>query len=136
MQQDAQVMREKERYLTWTRSTRVRDRRARSHQKAAPRSCVVVYLGYDLLPLRAVCELLALTTKYEEILPKDAALPVSRVCPQAYRDLDQAEAAFTRSHRPRFKVPTVLCESRFRLTRPAKGRRRSIRFSKLLSGLT
>ena len=99
MQQDAQVMREKERYLTWTEKYQESADVGYEAIKKLPRDRdVVVYLGYDLLHLEKYDELLQLTTRYEEVLPKEPALPL--LAGYVYKhngDLDQAQAAFTRA---------------------------------------
>jgi len=75
MQQDAQVMREKSAISPGPRSTKSSRPSGTKPSKSCRDRDVVVYLGYDLLHLERYDELLALTTKYEDILPKDAALP-------------------------------------------------------------
>lgn len=99
MQLDAQVMREKERYLTWTEKYQESADVGQEAIKKLPRDRdVVVYLGYDLLHLERYDELLQLTAHYEEILPKEPALPLlAGYVYKHNRDLDQAQAAFTRA---------------------------------------
>ncbi len=99
MQQDPFVMREKERYLTWTgKYQESADVGREVIQKLPHDRDVVVYLGYDLLHLERYDELLQLATKYEELLPKEPDLPL--LAGYVYKhdgDLDQAQAAFTQS---------------------------------------
>lgn len=77
MQQDAQVMREKERYLRWIGEYSQSAEVGREAIKKLPDDRdVVVYLGYDLLQLEQYDELLALTTRYQETLPKEPDIPL------------------------------------------------------------
>ncbi len=123
MQQDPLVMREKERYLTWTQKYQESADVGHEAIKKLPRDRdVVVYLGYDLLHLGQYDELLALTTKYEPILPKDPALPLlAGYVHKHNRDLDQAEAAFTRSLEHDPKVATAYVNRGFVLHDQRKG---------------
>jgi len=123
MQQDPLVMREKERYLTWTQEYQESADVGHEAIKKLPRDRdVVVYLGYDLLHLGQYDELLALTTKYEPILPKDPALPLlAGYVHKHNRDLDQAEAAFTRSLEHDPKVATAYVNRGFVLHDQRKG---------------
>lgn len=99
MQQTAQVLREKERYLMWIQKYQESADVGREAIKKLPKDRdVVVYLGYDLLHLVRYDELLDLTTRYEPILPKEPDLPL--LAGYVYKhngDLDQAEAAFSRA---------------------------------------
>lgn len=123
MQQDAQVMREKERYLMWTEKYQESADVGHEAIKKLPRDRdVVVYLGYDLLHLERFDELLALTTKYEEILPKEPTLPLlAGYVHKHNRDLEQAEAAFSRSIQRDPKVPTAYVNRGFVLHDQRKG---------------
>ena len=77
MGQNPYVMRERERYLTWTGKYAESAQVAQQAIKKLPKDRdVVVYLGYDLLHLGRYDDLLELTSKYEKILPKDADLPL------------------------------------------------------------
>jgi tetratricopeptide (TPR) repeat protein len=109
MQGDPQVMREKERYLTWTGKYEESAAVGREVIKKLPKDRdVVVYLGYDLLHLERYDELLALTSKYEDILLKEPTLPLlAGYVHKHNRDLDQAQAAFTRSIERDPKVATA-----------------------------
>src|SRR5258708_6528157 len=123
MQQDPLVMREKERYLTWTEKYQESADVGHEAIKKLPRDRdVVVYLGYDLLHLEQYDELLALTTKYEEIMPKEPTLPLlAGYVHKHNRDLDQAEAAFTRSIERDSKVATAYVNRGFVLHDQRKG---------------
>jgi len=81
-----------------------------------------VYLGYDLLHLERYDELLALTNKYEEVMPKEPTLPLlAGYVHKHNRDLDQPKR-----HLPgRLSVipsPYRLGEPRIRSARSAKRR--------------
>ncbi|MGZ4820811.1 MAG: tetratricopeptide repeat protein [Terriglobales bacterium] len=71
------VMRERERYLTWTGKYAESAQLAEQTIKKLPKDRdVIVYYGYDLLHLGRYDDLLQLTSKYEKVLPKDADLPL------------------------------------------------------------
>lgn len=77
MQQDAQVMREKERYLSWIAKYSESAEVGREAIKKLPSDRdVVVYLGYDLLHLERYAELLELTSRYQKLLPKEPDIPL------------------------------------------------------------
>jgi predicted Zn-dependent protease len=77
MEQEPQILREKERYLSFKGDYRQSAEVGEEAIKALPRDRdVVVYLGYDLLHLEKYDELLALTTKYGSILPKEPDIPL------------------------------------------------------------
>lgn len=99
MQQDPQVMREKERYFTWSGKYQESAEVGREAIKKLPRDRdVVVYLGYDLLHLERYDELLQLTSQYEEILPKEPNLPLLAGYVHKHNgDLKRAREAFTRA---------------------------------------
>jgi tetratricopeptide (TPR) repeat protein len=109
MQQDPQLMREKERYLTWTEKYQESAEVGQEAIKKLPKDRdVVVYLGYDLLHLERYDELLKLTSKYEEIMPQEPALPLlAGYVHKHNRDLERALAAFTRSLERGPKVTTA-----------------------------
>jgi tetratricopeptide (TPR) repeat protein len=123
MQQDAQIMREKERYLTWTEKYQESAEVGQEAIKKLPRDRdVVVYLGYDLLHLERYDDLLQLTSKYEEIMPKEATLPLlAGYVYKHNRELDQAQAAFTRSVERDPKVTTAYVNRGFVLHDLHKG---------------
>ena len=97
MQQDPYVMREKERYLSFKGDYQQSAAIGREAIKRLPKDRdVVVYLGYDLLNLKQYDELLQLTQKYDQILPKEPDIPLlaGYVHKQAGQ-LDQAQKDFT-----------------------------------------
>jgi tetratricopeptide (TPR) repeat protein len=97
MQQEAHLMREKERYLSFKGDYEQSAAIGREAIKQLPRDRdVVVYLGYDLLNLKQYDELLKLTTQYDQILPKEPDIPLlaGYVHKQAGQ-LDQAQKDFT-----------------------------------------
>lgn len=92
MLDEPQILREKERYLSfkgdYTQSAEV----AQQAIKALPQDRdVVVYLGYDLLHLEKWDELLALTRKYVDALPKEPDIPL--LAGYVHKHLGQAEEA-------------------------------------------
>ena len=97
MLREPEVLREKERYLSF--DGRYQQSAAVGEQaiKVLPRDRdVVVYLGYDLLHMDKYDELRALTTKYLDVLPREADIPLL----QGYVDKhdgrkEQAVADFT-----------------------------------------
>jgi tetratricopeptide (TPR) repeat protein len=99
MQQDPFIMREKERYFSWIGDYKNSAIVGEQLVQKLPRDRdVVVYLGYDLLHLERYDELLALATKYQDVLPKEPDLPL--LAGYVYKhngDLAQAQAEFTRS---------------------------------------
>jgi len=77
IQRDPQVLREKERYLSFMGQYQESAAVGREAIKTLPRDRdVVVYLGYDLLHLGQYGELLALTTKYANLLPDEPDIPL------------------------------------------------------------
>lgn len=99
MSHDPRVMRERERYLLWTDHYQESADVGREAIRKLPRDRdVVVYLGYDLLHLELYDELLQLTSQYETAMPKEPALPLLAGYVHKHNgDLDQAQAAFSRS---------------------------------------
>ena len=87
MQQDAQVMREKERYLRGAGDYKQSAEVGREAIKKLPADRdVVVYLGYDLLHLELYDELGELTARYRDSLPKEPDIPLlAGYCPQTFR---------------------------------------------------
>ena len=100
MQQDPQVMREKERYLRSTGEFQQSAEVGREAIKKLPADRdVVVYLGYDLLHLELYDELARTHFALPGPFPKDAAYPA---CSQGYfhkhaNQLDKAQEDFTRA---------------------------------------
>jgi len=77
MKEDPKVLRETERYLRLSGKYQESEEVAQKAIKALPDDReVVVYLGYDLLLLRKDDDLLALTSKYWNILPNEADIPL------------------------------------------------------------
>jgi tetratricopeptide (TPR) repeat protein len=92
-----QVLREKERYYTFTGDNQQSADIGREAIKVLPRDReVVVYLGYDLLHLQQFAELGALTAQYKDVFPKDADIPL--LAGHVYKhdgQLEEALQAFT-----------------------------------------
>lgn len=77
MLREPQVLREKERYLSFKGDYQRSADAGREAIKVLPRDRdVVVYLGYDLLHLEKYGELLALTSAYLNILPNEPDIPL------------------------------------------------------------
>ena len=77
MEQQPQVLREKERYLSFTGDYAQSAAVGEEAIKSLPNDRdVVVYLGYDLLYLQRYNELLSLTSKYMNILSKEPDIPL------------------------------------------------------------
>jgi tetratricopeptide (TPR) repeat protein len=77
MNNEPQLLREKERYLSFAGQYQESADVAQEAIKALPRDRdVVVYLGYDLLHLGKYEDLLSLTTKYHDVLPKEPDIPL------------------------------------------------------------
>lgn len=91
-----QVLREKERYFTFTGDSLQSAQIGRQAIKLLPRDReVVVYLGYDLLYLKQFDELRALTAEYKNVFPMDADIPL--LAGHVYKhdgDLEQAVQSF------------------------------------------
>jgi tetratricopeptide (TPR) repeat protein len=97
MKERPKVLRETERYLRLTGKYQESEEVAQRAIKVLPDDReVVVYLGYDLLLLKKEDDLLALTSKYWNILPKDADIPLLAGYIHKGRQLnEQAVADFT-----------------------------------------
>jgi tetratricopeptide (TPR) repeat protein len=77
MLDEPQVLREKERYLSFKGDYQQSADVAQQAIKVLPQDRdVVVYLGYDLLHLQKYEDLLALTEKYHDVLPKEPDIPL------------------------------------------------------------
>lgn len=77
MEHEPQVLREKERYLSFKGDYQSSADAGREAIKVLPKDRdVVVYLGYDLLHLGKYEELLSLTTQYIDVLPKEPDIPL------------------------------------------------------------
>jgi tetratricopeptide (TPR) repeat protein len=97
MQQQAQVLREKERYLSFTGDYQGSAAAGQQAiQKLPSDRDVVVYLGYDYLHLERYNDLEALTAKYDSLLPKEPDIPL--LAGYAHKhdgSLEQAQKDFT-----------------------------------------
>jgi tetratricopeptide (TPR) repeat protein len=77
MDREPQILREKERYLSFKGEYQASAEVGREAIKVLPRDRdVVVYLGYDLLHQEKYDELLSLTSEYLNILPKEPDIPL------------------------------------------------------------
>lgn len=77
MLDEPQILREKERYLSFKGDYQQSADVAQQAIKALPQDRdVIVYLGYDLLHLEKWDDLLALTKKYNDVLPKEPDIPL------------------------------------------------------------
>jgi tetratricopeptide (TPR) repeat protein len=97
MKDDPKVLRETERYLRLSGNYLASEEVAEKAIKALPDDReVVVYLGYDLFLLGQYDDLLALSSKYWNVLPKEADIPLLAGYVHKKRGLDeQAVADFT-----------------------------------------
>jgi tetratricopeptide (TPR) repeat protein len=77
MKREPQLLREKERYLSFKGEYQESAEVGREAILVLPRDRdVVVYLGYDLLHLEKYDELLELTSKYLDVFPKEPDIPL------------------------------------------------------------
>lgn len=77
MDQEPQILREKERYLSFKGDYQASADVGHEAIKVLPRDRdVVVYLGYDLLHLDKYDELLSLTTQYVNVFPNEPDIPL------------------------------------------------------------
>lgn len=77
MRDEPQILREEERYLSFRGDYQESATVGAQAIRALPNDRdVVVYLGYDLLHLNKYDDLLALTSKYDSILPKEPDIPL------------------------------------------------------------
>jgi tetratricopeptide (TPR) repeat protein len=97
MDKEPQVLREKERYLSFKGDYQQSADVGREAVKVLPRDRdVIVYLGYDLLHLGLYDELLALTSKNLSVLPKEPDIPLLEGYVHKHQGLsDQARKDFT-----------------------------------------
>ncbi|MGA2695522.1 MAG: tetratricopeptide repeat protein [Terriglobales bacterium] len=97
MQQNPQIMREAERYYSWTGDYQKSADIGHEVIKKLPNDRdVVVYLGYDLLHLEKYGELATLTSQYQDSLPKEPDIPLLKGYVDKHNGaLDEAEKDFT-----------------------------------------
>ena len=77
MQDEPQVLREEERYLSFKGDYQQSAAIGEKVVKMLPKDRdVVIYLGYDLLNLQRYDELLKLTSQYRDVLPKEPDIPL------------------------------------------------------------
>jgi len=92
MQHEPQLMREKERYLSFKGEYRQSAEVGREAIKKLPKDRdVVVYLAYDLLYLQQYDDLLQLTAQYDSVLPKEPDIPL--LAGYAHKHAGQLEQA-------------------------------------------
>ncbi len=97
MLSEPQVLREKERYLSFDGKYEESAAVGEQAIKVLPDDRdVVVYLGYDLLHLNRYDELLSLTTRYRDTLPKEGDIPLLEGYVHKHQGLkEQAREDFT-----------------------------------------
>jgi tetratricopeptide (TPR) repeat protein len=97
MDKEPQILREKERYLSFKGDYQASADVGHEAIKVLPKDRdVVVYLGYDLLHLKKYDELLSLTSDYLTVLPKEPDIPLLAGYVHKARGMsEQAEADFT-----------------------------------------
>jgi tetratricopeptide (TPR) repeat protein len=97
MESEPQILREKERYLSFKGQYQESAEVGHKAIKVLPRDRdVVVYLGYDLLHLEKYDELLDLTSKYLEVFPKEPDIPLLEGYVHKHQGLsEQARQDFT-----------------------------------------
>jgi tetratricopeptide (TPR) repeat protein len=99
MQDDPQVLREEERYLSFKGDYRRSAAIGEKVIKMLPKDRdVVVYLGYDLLNLQRYDDLLKLTAEYTDVIPKEPDLPLFAGYVHKHNgDLEEARQDFTKA---------------------------------------
>lgn len=97
IKKNPQVMREAERYYSWTGDYQKSADIGHEAIKKLPNDRdVVVYLGYDLLHLEKYDELATLTAQYRNLLPKEPDIPLLKGYVDKHNgDLDDAEKDFS-----------------------------------------
>ena len=126
MQQNPLVMREKERYLSFTGKDEESAEIGRQLVPMLPHDRdVVVYLGYDLLHLERWDELQQLLTQYGSAFPKEPDIPLLQGYVHKHAgQMELAEADFTEALARDPQGPHGLCEPRLRAQRSAQSGRR------------
>lgn len=101
MQTEPQILREQERYLSFTGQYDASAEVGRKALVELPHDRdVVVYLGYDLLHLEQYGELLALTEKYSALFPKEPDIPLLAGYVHKHQgQLEQAQVDFSEALR-------------------------------------
>ncbi len=109
MAQEPQILREKERYLSFKGQDQQSADVAQQAIKVLPHDRdVVVYFGYDLLHLARYDELLALTSQYSSVFPKEADIPLLQGYVHKHNGaLDEASQDFTEALRRNPEVVTA-----------------------------
>jgi tetratricopeptide (TPR) repeat protein len=97
MTHEPQILRQRERYLSFAGDYRASAEVGQEAIKVLPRDRdVVVYLGYDLLHLERYDDLLSLTSEYLSIFPKEPDLPLLEGYVHKHQGLnEQARQDFT-----------------------------------------
>lgn len=109
MRQNPMVMREQERYLSFSGKDEESAAVGRQVIKMLPRDRdVIVYLGYNLLHLERYDELQQLITQYEGVLPKEPDMSLLKGYLDKHQGrLDDAEVDFTQTLELNSKIPTA-----------------------------
>lgn len=109
MRQNPRVMREQERYLSFSGKDEESAEVGRKVIKQLPRDRdVIVYLGYNLLHLQRYDELQQLISQYESALPQEPDMPLLKgYLDKHFNRLDEAEADFTKTLELNPKIPTA-----------------------------
>jgi tetratricopeptide (TPR) repeat protein len=99
MQDEPQVLREEERYLSFKGDYRQSAAIGEKVIKMLPKDRdVIVYLGYDLLNLQRYDDLLKLTAEYSDVLTKEPDLPLFAGYVHKHNgDLEEARQDFTKA---------------------------------------
>ncbi|HZP62336.1 MAG TPA: tetratricopeptide repeat protein [Terriglobales bacterium] len=109
MKQNPFILREEERYLSFTGKNEESAAVGREALKKLPHDRdVIVYLGYDLLRMEKYDELLQLTQQYDSVLPKEPTIPLlAGYVHKHNNDLAAAEKDFTEALQRDPNVPTA-----------------------------
>ena len=109
MRQNPRVMREQERYLSFSGKDEESAEIGRKVIKQLPKDRdVIVYLGYDLLHLQRYDELQQLIAQYQSVLPNEPDMPLLKGYVEKHEGkLEDAEADFTKTLALNPKIPTA-----------------------------